>query len=230
VFSRCARHPVTDDAYWTVRDGGLWPDAPPAIAKSNLPLSQRAAFAEELAGEKSEAERWLKSLPAGIDSQPLADRAINWAARIGEIERKAEAARKREKQPFLDEARSVDEEWKPVVVGAGALKRALKDACEAFLVAERKKADEARRAAAEAAAQGAPVVPFTLPRGKAGTASHVAGVRTVKTAKIVNYEAALAYFANAEEIRELVQTLADRAVRAGIVPAGCELQTGHKVT
>lgn len=225
VFSRCCRHPVSDDAYWAVMEGGLWPDAPPAIAKANLPESEYEAVKTLLADERRDAEAWLSQI-GKVGTKEQADRAINWANRIAELEKRAEAARKREKQPFLDEARAVDDQWQPVVKGAAELKRKLKDASTAFLLAEdRRLKEEARRKAEEQAAKGEPVLVDMnrLPSAKAGTVGHTAGLRTVKTAVIDDYDAALAFFCDHEDLRALVQTLANRAVRAGVVPAGCRL-------
>lgn len=232
VFSRCCRHPVTDDAYWTVINGGLWPDAPPAIDKSNLPNeSDYERLKAELEGERAEADLWLKQI-GEVQTQEQADRAVNWANRIAEIEKRADETRDKEKRPFLEECRAVDQQWMPLVKAAAALKRKLKDAPVAFLSAERRrKEEERRRQVEEASAKGEPViVDMRQPvRAKAGTLGHTAGLRTVKTAQVDDIEQALLFFKGHPKIVELVQQLANTSVRNGVTPPGCTLITSQQV-
>jgi hypothetical protein len=66
------------------------------------------------------------------------------------LKREIEATHKTEKQPFLDGGRKVDAAYKPLAEEAERRALAINDKLEAFAKAEKKKAEEAARIAAEA--------------------------------------------------------------------------------
>lgn len=225
VFAWCAKHPITDEVYWTVMEGGSWPDAPPAreASYSNMPGDPFEALRVEIEGERDEIERWLATDP--IKDQTSCDRAANWASRIADLEKKAHDGRVTEKRPHDDAARAVQVKWKPVEDLAATLKRKLKDAQLPFQ-AEKRRQEAAARAAA--AAKGEALRPAPRSTG-AGTMGRKSTLRTERRAEIVDFDAALMGFKDNAELRELVQRLADRAARAGTTPAGCKVVLIEKV-
>jgi hypothetical protein len=79
----------------------------------------------------------LKDVPS-ISSQVLADKAANYAERFGNLENRAEEARTIEKKPILDQGRSIDGKWKPIISKASETKIKLKKLIEPYLIAELK--------------------------------------------------------------------------------------------
>jgi hypothetical protein len=58
---------------------------------------------------------------------------------------------------------------------------------------------------------------------KAGTRGRATSLRTVTTVTIIDYDAALAFFKERDQVRELVQTLANVAVKAGFTVPGTKV-------
>lgn len=234
VFSRCCRSPISEELYEAVLAGKPWPDEPPATDRSNQPLDadEFATIKLELDAERLEAERWLKEL-GEITSQADADRATNWGDKIHQLEQRADAARKKEAAPYYEDWQLTNAKWNPLVKQADALKRKLKQAPTAFLVAKRREAEAARKQAIEEAARtAAPIAPEHMApaRPRSGTQGHVSGLVDVKTAQIDDVEKALVYFKDHPKIRETLQSVANAAVRAGATPAGCTVLTSHRAS
>ena len=223
VFTHCWRQPVTEELYFAVCEGAPWPDLPPPREAdyANLPSDPLEALRVELEGERIEAEAWLATGP--IADQTGADRAANWALRFAEIEKRATAGRRDEKIPHEQAAKAVDARWRPVQDTAAALKAKLKDAQTPFLIEKRRREAEARAEAARAGEAMRPVA-----SAAAGTAGRKTSLRTVRSAVIEDFDAALAALKDNPELRALVQTLADRVARAGGCPAGCRIATTDK--
>jgi hypothetical protein len=228
VFTRCSKLPITEDAYFDVMDaldaGKLapWPDLPPATMAqfSNLPPSPEEALRQQVASERENVDAWLKEV-GELRTQEHVDKAANWAARIAELEDQAEEHRKAAKRPLDEAAKAIQATWCPIRDAAKELVRELKNAQQPFLSEQKRKEEEARRAAL-AANQAAP----TRARVGAGTPGVVTkrnSLTETKRAEIVDFDAALAGFKNNLEVRELVQKLADRVARAGGVPPGCKV-------
>ena len=53
-------------------------------------------------------------------------------------------------------------------------------------------------------------------------------MKTFKHAEIKDYEKALAFFKESQDVKDLVQELANRAVRAGIQVPGCKVVEEQK--
>jgi len=216
VFAHCWRSPITEQTYWSVHDGGPWPDAPPERAEtfSNLPTDPLEAFQIEIAGEREEIERWLAGDP--IQDQTACDRAANWAVRLADLEKKIGAGRVAEKRPHDEAAKAVQMRWKPIEDEAAALKRRLKDAQLPF---QQRKARLEAEARAEAARRGEALRPAASTG--AGTMGRKSSLRTQACAEIQDFDAALTALKDNPEIRDLVQRLADKVARAGGCLAGC---------
>jgi hypothetical protein len=221
VFSWCCKNPVHEDAYWKKIETGCWPDEPPEKA-SNLPIDERESLKAEINGEKDEVERWLKEI-GEVKTREQADRAGNWADRLTALEKRAEDTRRKEKQPFLDEAKAVDDEWKPFVTTAQSLKQRLKAACAAFLKTEAARVVQEH---VDTVARGEQPVERPKPV-KAGSLGRPVSLRTVTTAVIEDPKALAIYLVeqNNRDMMELLQTLANRLVKAGATPPGCKKHT-----
>jgi hypothetical protein len=87
-----------------------------------------------------------------------------------------------------------------------------------------KKANQEKAVAA--AAEGKPA---KVERPKMGTRGRAMSLKTTKSAKIDDYPKALEFFADSDEVRKCVQTLADRAVRTGSTPPGCSVLEEEQV-
>jgi hypothetical protein len=167
-----------------------------------------------------------------------ADLAANWKNRLGALSKQADEVRANEKKPHLEAGRSIDARYQPLVTGAKIASEQMGTALLPWLKAEtaRKAEEHKQRQAEYAAAQrmaedaGAPVA---LPKGppkQAGRAraGGVVGprvsIRETKHARITDYAAALQHFSQHDDVKALVQQLADRIIRAGGTVPGAELK------
>jgi hypothetical protein len=144
VFSWCCRKAIDKDQLDQFLITGRWFDEPPPAPLrpgSNLPDNFVEAMKLRLQGERDEIERFLKD---PVDNQERADKAANWAARlIREVRDPVEEMRIKEKQPHLDDARSVDQTYVPIRDLAASLVKRLKEAPEAWMREEKKRMLEA---------------------------------------------------------------------------------------
>lgn len=255
VWPHCGRYPVTEDAYRQWFDTGAWPDDAPAIAPapqtigSNQPPEPIDQIRAELAGETETAAEFMRE---PVTAQEQADKLATWAKRLGDLAKRADELRETEKAPHLAACREIDGKWKPIVAGAKELGTKLKRHAEPFLLEQKRKADEAARAAAEEArklleeaaavdqrsaseradleararAAEAAAKPKNATAGRTGAKI---AVRTIQEAVIVDYPACYAALAEHPDMRAFVQTLADRACRAKVPLAGVEFREIQKV-
>jgi hypothetical protein len=216
VFSWICRHPITEVQYREFRKTGRWHDEPPPkpIGHNMGPEGSYEALREEYLGEKAEIEAWLKTDP--IKDQGACDRAANWAARIIDLEKRAEAARVKEKEPHLSEARAVDDQWQPVVKGARVLKEMLKKAQEPFL-----KALADRRAT-----EPQPGARERSPGIKAGTVGSRTSLRTIRKGEITDAEAFAGYliYVKHPDLMQCLQAIADRIAATKAAAPGMSIR------
>lgn len=100
---------------------------------------------KEITDLYGEATLWLDG--AVVDNQDLADGLGNLLNLIRAAEKKADTARKEEKQPHMDAAKAVDDKYRPLIEQA---KRAT-DGCKAALAPWLAKVEAEKRAREEAA-------------------------------------------------------------------------------
>jgi len=117
------------------------PPSSPALGHNSSGLSEEEVFLEEIEALAQSCDEWLSEVTA-ISSQVLADKAANYAERFGNLENRAEEARTIEKKPILDQGRSIDGKWKPVISKASETKIKLKKLIEPYLIAELKRQKE----------------------------------------------------------------------------------------
>lgn len=227
-----SKNPIAHETYEAVIAGGSWPDLHDAASEDRRNFRDGdndesfEAIKDRIDDLAREAEKLIKS--GGAKTQEEADRASDLANRLGELWNKADDARKAEKKPHDDAAAAVQEKWRGVLI-AGSIYKQIKAVVVTPFLAEldrrRKAAEaEARKAAEQAAKDGAPAPPpppaasAPVKAGSGGRRS--VALRTVKQVEITDRAALLAYFADGQAMTEFLQTCAEKAVRAGVTPAG----------
>lgn len=70
-----------------------------------------------------------------------------------------------------------------------------------------------------------PAAPEPVKVSAGGQRGRAAGLRTVTRYVVTDHAAALAFFASSEDVRDLIQKLAERAAKAGVTVPGVEKQT-----
>ena len=167
------------------------------------------------------------------------------------LAKRAEDARKDEKEPHFRAGKAVDEKWKPIVEGATELTAKLKKHLERFLIAQRRAEEEKRRQAILEAdrlrreaerhddeptraalvddarqLERAAAEPI---KTTAGRHSMKVGLRTGQVAVIVDFDKAYAAFREHPDMKAFVQSLADKACRAKMPVPGVEFRESEKV-
>jgi hypothetical protein len=215
-WPRCL--PVSAEEYQTVIDGGSWKDEHDAVSRSNRapPANSFAAIADRIDDLAREADALIKAGAAA--DQATCDQAADLANALGQLEQRADTARKDEKEPHLEAGRAVDAKWKPAIARAGDSKTKLKARVITPYLAEL----ERQRLAAEfeQLTLGTPPDAAAQPKATAGTRGRPVSMREKVTVTITDRAALLAHFASHDEITAVLQTLAERAVRAKMTPPG----------
>ncbi len=234
VWTHACKMPITEAVYRGVIASGHWPDDIDVVASigSNNP----PPGAEEADEIQSAINAALAELAKPAETQTDCDRLANHRDRLAKLYKAQEQERKDKKQPHMDAAKAVDEAYKPILSKIEDAGIKIKKAITAWLLKEearrraealeQMKRDEESRKAAAAANQPAPE-PAPVPeveRPKAGTTGRATALRTYKSAVITDYAAALNHFADTAEVKEVIQSLANRAARAGVPVPGCEVK------
>lgn len=199
------------------------------------------SLTEEIDDAAKQAIAWLER--EGITSASAKDMAANWKDRLLDLRKRADLERETEKRPHLEAGRAVDAKWQPIIELARIAADRLRDALTIYMrkelaEQEAKRAEELARQKAEREAylkanpmaeftsEAPPVVepePAKVQAG--GQRGRKTGLRTVTRVVVKDHAAALAFFADREEVRELIQKLAERAGKAGITVPGTEIVT-----
>lgn len=249
VWPFCANNPVSYQAFVDVSENGKdWPDLHPAVqALSNNPPAEETfeTLAEAITDLARDAEKLVKA--GGAKSQEEADRAAHLANKLAELQGKGDILRKKEKNPHDEAAKAVQTKWLPILTAADIYKRIKLAVVTPFLqeqerkrlaaeaVARRQQAElEAaqRRATEDALRTGAPVpepvapTPAVMPSAppKAGSGGRrTVALRTVRQITIEDRAKVLEFFADSAAITDLLQTMAEKAVRAGVNVPGTKV-------
>ncbi len=99
------------------------------------PFSDAREMSDHITLLWDDVSSWLEN-NGPIVGQVQADRCANYASALSNLEALSEDMRVREKKPFLDECRSVDAKWKPIIEAAKSARQSCKKAIEPFLVSE----------------------------------------------------------------------------------------------
>jgi hypothetical protein len=229
-----SKNPITHEVYRAVSQGGAWPDLHEAVTadrinSSNAPADNSLeALQDRIADLARDAEKLIAD--GAARSQEAADRASDLANRLGELHKQADTARAAEKKPHDDAAKAVQAKWLPVLSLAEVYKRLKNVVVGPFLVEQDRKRREAEQAALKAAEEAAkagreppPPAAASAPVKAGSGGRRSVALRTQKRAVIVDHAAALSHFANHSEVKALVETLANRAVRGGFDVPGVKV-------
>lgn len=216
--------------------------------------SPATVMAERIADVNQQFADWLKKIGGKVVSDEHADKAANFGALMGELEKEAEALHKVEKAPWLEGGRTVDAAWKPLIEKAATSKgRVKRDYVTPYLVEKQKRIDaeakaereriaaERAKAEQEAAAAGVEAPPVEEPpppepeRVKAGTrGGRATALRTVKVGEITDLPALAAYLAGMStppaEFVEVCKKLAEKMMKAGVTVPGAKLNDEQRAS
>lgn len=229
-------------------------EQPPPIGDNSGSVSPATIMSERIADVNKQIADWLKEIGGKIKTDEQADRAANFAALLGELEKEAEALHKVEKAPWLEGGRTVDAAWKPLIEKAAASKgRVKRDYVTPYLVEKQRRIDaeakaereriaaERAKAEQEAAAAGVepkPVEELPPPepeRVKAGTrGGRATALRTVKVAEITDLAALASYLAGMgnppPDFVEVCKKLAEKMMKAGVTVPGAKLNDEQRAS
>jgi hypothetical protein len=235
---------VSEADYRAAFDTGTWPDDPPDVAPlgHNLPEDEFERLRLEI---EAELETTAPFLAKPILTQEDADKCATWKRRVGQLLKRADEAREEEKAPHLAASRAVDDKWRSMIADAKDLTARLAKHVEGYLIRQKREAEEiARRAAEEAErllrearekdgaereelirkAREEAKVAAEPARPIAGRPNMRVSLRKKVRAKITDYDACHQALKDHRDMRELVDQLANRAVKAGVPLAGVEAE------
>ena len=151
-----AKYPVSEASYRYYIRNGHWLDEAPQTPRSNMPSDPFEALTLEIQDKLEQAQIWLKTAPRA-PTETDANMARNMQAALLQLNKRADALHKAEKQPHLDAGRAVDAKFEFRKLVATVADR-LRDVFTAFM-----KAEEVR-----AACRGAKEVRGRTPEGPRG--------------------------------------------------------------
>ena len=207
--------------------GEDWPDVavveetPPA-GHNQPPLEGVDLYKQQMSDLMEAVTKHLK-VPKAEWNQIWADKCANYRSKVLELRGIVEKERVEKKKPHDDAANAVQAIYKPVVDDGDRYNKKLRDALSAFKNEEDRKAKEKMLAELKEVEEGNKTVDEAeIPKEvkKAGGSSRggtgrATGFREVRSAKITDYDKALAHFAKDGAVVGLIQSLCDRACRSG---------------
>jgi hypothetical protein len=257
IWTFCCRNPISYEAYNKAIDGGGWDDEPeaPAIGH-NLPSDPFEALQVEFAAEKEQAEAFLK-LPiktqADADRAAIWSKRLSTIAKkatdLHKVEKQPsldESRRiddkwrglkedpadlskrlKRHMDDYLREQQRIEaERQRKAQEEADRKRREAEEAARLASVANDDAAvDEAKRKQEEAAQAERDAQARNASAGRTG--ARVA-LRTFVFAEITDFEKLLLALKDRPEIKEVVETLANRAARSGVELAGMTIRSEQR--
>jgi hypothetical protein len=221
IWERVGNHPVSEQAYRDVAQFNKpWPDEHELVPMGdNLGPEDEHTFEalqDKIENLAREANQRLHGPPIG--DQDEADRIANLSDRLSELWKVADNLRKAERKPHDEALKAIQLKWVDVLLKAETYKNLKHKLTTPWLA----RLQEALKKEAEAAAAaGEPAAATRRPR--AGTRGRAQTLKTFKYAEIEDYEKALSFFKESPDIKNLVQDLANRAVRAGITVPGTKV-------
>lgn len=234
VWTYAAKNPIAKDAAKVAFETGRFPDEVPSIG-DNAPPDE--TLFDTVARVAAQAVDWLKQ--HGIKDARSKDMCANYRAQLLDLRKRADAEREAEKRPHLEASRAVDAKFKPVIECADTAAGELRDALTVYMRAEeaklRAQAEAAQKAEADARAKlmrDDPIAAMTSPEPEppapvkvqaGGQRGRKTGLKTIKRTVVTDYAAALAFFAESDDVRDLVTRLAQRAMQAGVKVPGAEI-------
>lgn len=251
IWTYCAGNPVSKaDAKYAFEHGKWQGDAPTIGDNSREYPATYEGISAEFADYAELVRQFLADIEktGGIKDKVKADQASNMADAIGSVKggiaKRADEMRETLVRPHIEAQREINGQFKPLIEEAKALDTQLRRAAGAWAKAEQdrlqKIADERARAAREAAEkaareapEAAPVIEIVAEQVKVQVGGERGAKRSLKTrrvARVTDYAAALAHFANSDEVRQAVEKLAQRAIDAKMpTPPGVEVVEEQKL-
>lgn len=223
-------------------------DRPVTSTHNQAPEESEAdALKRQVENAKDSAEKQY----AEITSDEHAAQAQAARSRLNELAGTGDKKREAEKRPHLDKCKEIDTKWQPIIKMAKGAADAIRATISAYETKKyqaeqtaRRAAEEEARAAAEKAAAEAkaksepvrklpdveePVVPITTNGAIKGASGRAATIRTIKVAKVVDYDKAYAALKAIPEVKKVIDTVAQRLVNAGQNVPGVEVEEQRDV-
>lgn len=257
IWTFACRNPISYEAYTKAVEGGGWDDEPeaPSIGH-NLPDDPFEALQIEFAAEKEQAEAflklpiktqadadraavWSKRLSAiakkatdlhKVEKQPHLDAGRNVDNKWRDLKEEPDALSKKLKRnldDYLREQQRIEMERQRKAQEEADRKR--REAEEAARAAEQQDdvaaAAEAKRLQDEAAQAERDAQVRNASAGRTGAK---VSLRTFVYAEITDYDALLIALKDRAEIREVVESLANRAARSGVELAGMAIKSEQR--
>lgn len=223
LWNNVCSDPVPEAWYREVAEGNMyeWRDGMAIAAPRGDNRPPDETDFDYLSGKISDLAAAAKLRLEGepITEQTEADLISNLADQLTEFWKKADEARKAERQPHDEALKDIQIKWSPLLLLAETYKNLKFKLLTPWLIAQQKKAEEEAKAAVAA---GEPV-PEQPRRPRAGTRSRAMSLKSFKSAEIVDYDLCLNFFKENSDVRATIQDLANKAVRAGVSVPGVKL-------
>jgi hypothetical protein len=129
-----AKYPVSEASYRHHIRNGCWLGEAPQTPQSNMPSDPFEALTLEVQDKLEQAQTWLRTAPQA-PTETDANMARNMQAALLQLNKRADAMHKAEKQPHLDAGRAVDAKFEFRKLVATVADR-LRDVFTAFMKAE----------------------------------------------------------------------------------------------
>lgn len=252
IWMQCCRNPITYELYCDRVNGLPWPDAYIAqagIGHNQPPEEEPKDEYEKLKKEIELArERAWKIGP--LSTQEEADYAGNLRDALNGFYKKAEELRKEEKKPFDESAKKVQAKWKPLIDEAKETADMLRDGpinsylkkkeaerqeeikkIEEEEAAEKKRLEEEVKRA-EQDGTPAPIQVKTKKKRKpppprvGGAGGKRTALKNIIEIEIVDYDACVQSLKSNPEIKEAIESLAKRIIKAGGQIPGVTMKKG----
>lgn len=257
IWTWCCRNPITEEAYYGALNGNGWIDEPKAATIGhNMPEDPHEALRVEFEGEKELAEELLKSKVTSqaqadkiavlskriasitkkatdlhkVEKQPHleAGRAVDDKWR--ELKEEPDALSKRLKRHvdeyLREQQRAEEERQRKAREEAERIRREAEEAAKAATSSENEyekaKAERLAREAAQAEKEA------EARNASAGRTGAKIALRTFVFAKITDFDALLIALKDRPEIREVVESLANRAAKSNVQLPGMEITSEQR--
>jgi hypothetical protein len=205
TFSYASRNPISHDTYQRVMDGEPWPDVDAVVhaGRNATPEDDAEAIKDQIAAAIAQAVQYET-----VTDDETAARAQSLRSRILELAGEVKERHKTEKAPHLETCRTIDAKWLTLVKAADVAATAIRRALSKH---ETYKANNEPVTVLNPNA-APPEQPRQQIRGGYGRA---ASVRDVRRAVIQNQDEVYQAFREHGDVRDVLQSLAQKAVDSG---------------
>jgi hypothetical protein len=204
---------VPEDVWRAVQAGGEWPDEAPGVGHNRPPLP----IEQEREDTLEKARAWLDDpRNSEVATQVQADAAAHYRHLLRGYYKDIEEEERAKKKPYQDFIETIRQQYRRLREPFAMVGTTLNARLTPYLIEQDKaKEEERKRVAAEnLAKREAGKRPSALPDNtNAGPRGHKVSLRTHRSARIVNFFVALEAAADAPEIQEALQTVANRRAR-----------------